>query len=229
MSYSISYNKIDGNTKGTRYTEKPDFCPVCKKGIDALPINAFESPFGDSNSNICIIFQCPRNKCFSPFLAYYFKYRVTDDIFHLSRTLTNRYFEVKIFSDIIKNISKLFPRIYNESLIAEENGLDTICGPGFRKSLEFLVKDYLVHKKPGDKDKICNSFLGTCIKDINNEQIREMAKRAAWIGNDETHYIREWDDKDIKNLKDLIDVVVSWIELEEKSKKYIDEMPDEST
>ncbi len=44
--------------------------------------------------------------------------------------------------------------------------------------------------------------------------LREIAKRAAWLGNDETHYVRKWEGKDLEDLKRLISLTIHWIEME---------------
>ncbi|MGF6947536.1 hypothetical protein QF028_000029 [Neobacillus sp. B4I6] len=51
-----------------------------------------------------------------------------------------------------------------------------------------------------------------------------MAERAVWLGNDETHYVRKWDDKDLKDLKNLIDLTVYFISMTIKANKYKAEM-----
>ena len=53
-----------------------------------------------------------------------------------------------------------------------------------------------------------------------------MAKRAAWLGNDETHYLRKWEGKDLDELKRLIELTIRWIEMVELSDGYIEEMPE---
>jgi hypothetical protein len=53
-----------------------------------------------------------------------------------------------------------------------------------------------------------------------------VAKRAAWLGNDETHYIRKWEDKDLDDLKKLIKLTVLWIEMEQMTKDALVEMPE---
>ena len=65
-----------------------------------------------------------------------------------------------------------------------------ICGTGYRKSLEFLIKDYLISTLPEDQhEAIKNKFLNNCIRDnISNINIKTVASRAVWLGNDETHY-----------------------------------------
>ena len=67
---------------------------------------------------------------------------------------------------------------------------------------------------------------GSCINKIDNSSIKELARRATWLGNDETHYIRKWEDRDIHDLKNLIDLTCQYITMESKSKAYLEEMPE---
>jgi hypothetical protein len=53
-----------------------------------------------------------------------------------------------------------------------------------------------------------------------------MAKRAAWLGNDETHYVRKWEDHDLPDLKKVIELTVLGIEMEEMTKDVIKDMPE---
>ena len=62
--------------------------------------------------------------------------------------------------------------------------------------------------------------------DVADERIKTVAKRAVWLGNDETHYVRKWNNKDVSNLKQLIDLTVRWIENEEETKKLLEDMPE---
>lgn len=133
----------------------------------------------------------------------------------------------KAFSETISKISGQFATIYNQAYYAEQMGLDQICGVGYRKAIEFLIKDYLISKET-DAQKIeiiKNKFLGNCIKDdVQDKNIREVAKRAVWIGNDETHYVRVWADKDVQNLKQLIELTVRWIENEIETEQVLQEI-----
>ena len=77
-----------------------------------------------------------------------------------------------------------------------------------------------------DAEEIKKLQLGPCIDDfVANDKVKQVAKRAAWIGNDETHYVRKWADKDLEYLKALIQLTVNWIEMEETTKKILAEMP----
>ena len=133
------------------------------------------------------------------------------------------------FSEIISSISSDFVQIYNQAYHAEQMSLDQICGVGYRKALEFLIKDYLLSKETDNtkKENIKNKLLGNCIKeDVQDKNIKEVSKRAVWLGNDETHYIRKWADKDVSNLKSLIDLTIRWIENEVETDRVLKEMPD---
>lgn len=127
-----------------------------------------------------------------------------------------QYEEIKVYSES-------FVRIYNQALQAEKTGLDEICGLGYRKAFEFLIKDYLLlNKESTFHTNIINSKLQSCIKDyIEDSNIKLIAERAVWLGNDHTHYIVKWKDKTLNDLKDLIHITTEWIVLTEKTKKKL--------
>jgi len=56
--------------------------------------------------------------------------------------------------------------------------------------------------------------------------VQAVAKRALWIGNDETHYSRKWEDRDINDLVTLIKLTLEWIDIERQSSEYLNEMPE---
>lgn len=144
------------------------------------------------------------------------------------RVLPNWEPDKKPFSRVICEISPSFETIYNQAYHAEQVGLNQICGVGYRKALEFLIKDYLISGESDEerKEEIKNKFLSNCIQDnVANEQVKIVAQRAVWIGNDETHYTRIWQDKDVTHLKQLIDLTIRWIENEVETKQLLEEMP----
>lgn len=86
---------------------------------------------------------------------------------------------------------------------------------GYRKALEFLIKDYAIKLNPDKSEKIKNISLSNCINDfINNERIKKLAKASAWLGNDETHYCRKHDEYDLKSLKSFLNATESFINSE---------------
>ena len=108
-------------------------------------------------------------------------------------------------------------------------GFDQICGMGYRKALEFLIKDYIISRDSSLKALVEKKLLSACINDhISSEQIKDIAKRAAWLGNDESHYVRVWKNQDVNSLISLIKLTVHWIETEYLTEKIISDMkPDQ--
>jgi len=211
---------FEGGNENLRFDKHPNECPHCHRSITPRIFQGFRF-----NSQLGIIYQCPDSNCREIFIAYYNqRHNGGNMFFEFTHTSIGKV-KGKKFSDNILGISSAFVDIYNQSVKAEELGLAHICGIGYRKALEFLIKDYLITLKPDKEDEIKKKFLGKCIKDfVENPNLKNMAERAAWLGNDETHYSRKWDDKDINDLKILIDVSVHWIEMELLTKKYKEEM-----
>lgn len=121
-------------------------------------------------------------------------------------------FQEEKFDEMIKKISSQFVKIYNQSLQAEKMGLDEIAGLGYRKSVEFLIKDFAIYENPDKVEEIKNTWMKVCIeKYIKNEQIKVLAERSDWIGNDEAHYIRKQENRDITDMKKFIKAMVYFI------------------
>jgi hypothetical protein len=131
--------------------------------------------------------------------------------------------------DIPEEITKLssnFVEINGQAATAEQYGLNQIAGVGYRKALEFLIKDYCITRHPDKAKEIKGAWLATCIKTyVDDANTKLCAERAAWLGNDETHYVRRWEDKDIGDLKILIKLTIAWIHNNLLTKKYLSDMP----
>lgn len=223
-SFWFDYNnqRYVGNT--------PDTCPLChvRVHIDAGRDSVL------SNGYLQHLFQCP--SCHDLFIGYYSLHehaekRSVHDLGKLQleilRPSRPRLEEV---SDSIQAISPSFVQIYNEAITAKEMELSQIAGPGFRKAVEFLIKDYAKTKVEDEEGRkaIEKAFVGAVVsKFIGDPRIQDVAKRALWLGNDETHYLRQWTDHDIKDLIALIRLTIHWIEMELLASKYKHEMPDE--
>jgi hypothetical protein len=200
----------------------PDECGLCHKSVNPVFIVG-QFVKGDHFSlQMESAFQCTNNQCNSLIIGYY-KRNSTTGTFILDKHAPIIP-KGKEFSSEIKDISTNFVEIYNQALYAEETGLSLISGIGYRKALEFLIKDYLICIDNENRDTILSMPLGQCINKLENHNIKEMARRATWIGNDEAHYVRKWEDKDLKDLKKLIEVVVYFIAMDVSSKKYLEEM-----
>jgi len=126
----------------------------------------------------------------------------------------------------ITKTSADFVTIYDQAMQAESAKLDQLVGMGLRKALEFLIKDFLVKEHAEEADEIRRMLLGRCIeKYVDDGKLKMAAQRAAWLGNDETHYERRWDTKDVTDLKRLVHLTENWIDSALVLRQYEDEMP----
>ena len=212
------------------YDKDPDHCPICHHGIH--PINISGNVINRERNNgdiVQILFRCPRRECQRAFIASYrqeynYHYHHPDGEFILRSTSPYAAIAPEIPEEI-KNISPDYENLMAQSSSAEHYQLDQIAGVGYRKALEYLIKDYATHKSPDDSEKIKGLFLGNVINEyVDDKNVQECAKRAAWLGNDETHYVRKWEEKDINDLKTLIKLTEAWITNNLLTEKYMREM-----
>lgn len=105
------------------------------------------------------------------------------------------------FCRIIVQISERFCSVFNEAFRTHYLGLYEICGPSYRKALEILIKDYCIFLHPERKETIVKDDLGKCVKEnIDSQTVRDIAERAVWLGNDESHYEKRWTSKNVDDL-----------------------------
>lgn len=220
MSAEISYLNSEGKDRlYNLYDRLPDYCPLCRKSI--IPEYILIHYKSDEHEEL--LCYCPNGDCSSLFFAVY-KSNVFDSEYKISHLYPFRR-QDKEFPVEIAELSPEFISIYNQAHHAEQEKLDMICGVGYRKGLEFLIKDFTIRVNPDKVDKIGSMPLQQCIqKYIDMPEIIGMAERAVWLGNDETHYVRKWEDKDINDLKKLIDLTVYFISMRLKAIQYMDEM-----
>lgn len=199
---------------------EPDECPACHhnqvpKYLDGSRVDS---------DHIDLVYQCTNADCRQVFVARYYQY-VHSDTYWIS-SLAPKVPKKIAFPDEIQKISPDFCAIYTQADSAETDGLNLIAGCGYRKSLEFLIKDYLIGVEPEKTEDIRKANLGTCIeKWVADPRVKSSAKRATWLGNDETHYLRKWDTKDLKDLKILIQLTLNWIHSSILTEKYESDMP----
>ena len=123
--------------------EYPNRCPICGDSIMPRMVQNFQN----LKINIySFLFECP--SCGKGFLGHYesineletyrnYKYNLLKCIGTFPRVPQERKFD-----DSLKSISPNFCKIYNEALFAETYGLNEIAGIGYRKALEFLIKEH---------------------------------------------------------------------------------------
>lgn len=189
-----------------------NYCPNCCRPIipDVVSKGCTDKIAG--KSNIYITLQCPGCEHFwvEEYLA--------------TLNGTNHYdlahvdVKPKLASDVpisndIEIISPIGKEIYLQALKAEQEKLNHIAGIGFRKSLEFLIKDFVILLNESDKIKIEKMQLKQVIeKYIDDEDLKTVALASTYIGNDEGHYFRKNPDKDISDLKKYIHGFIYFLE-----------------
>lgn len=207
-------------------------CPICGKEISPRFLYAHFSSNEDSldlfetikDSQVSSLYECP--SCHNGILVTYrvdFNEEYSQQ--YKKHVITKwKTFKIKSISppakaifpykDIISTVSPRFKSIYMQSLQAKLDGKDELVGIGYRKGIEFLIKDYLIYKEHEKSDKIPNMHLGDCINLIDSERIKTLARASIWLGNDETHYVRKHTDKDIQDLEKFINALVYYLTYE---------------
>lgn len=213
------------------YDHTPDVCPQCHHALNPKILQATVSgDIATPGTRLEIAFKCTHRNCQSMFIGQYVRRQLHQasgkmvGTFYFQKAVPISFQVPNIFPEV-EEISPSFKTIYTQASAAESYGLDEISGVGYRKALEFLIKDYCIHKDPDNEEGIKSAFLGSVINEhVNDANLKACAQRAAWLGNDETHYVRKWEDKDISDLKVLIDLSCVWVRSNVLTEKYLQEM-----
>ena len=218
-------DQINVDGAGTAGLDRfPDECPICR--IKIRPVGKYSKAGGKKYfADLECLFACTNLDCQGLFISYYKRSKADPSFIFDGRSKPIETTEYYIPSSIVP-LSPSFCSIYQQAHKAEEIGLTEICGVGYRKSIEFLIKDYASKKYPEKSSKIKSDTLGACIKSyVDDTRLKEVAERATWLGNDETHYERRWENKDLSDLKLLIKLSLHWIEMELLTAEALASMP----
>ena len=213
MKEKIEINTLNDHSTSPENIELASFCPCCGIAVhpDVLYGSCIAHDFEDENLIFLLNFAVTVKNV--SFQNMFLILKQKKDIYFLpvpqSKVLIAK------FSSKIEELSPDFVSIYKDSYIAECSGLTSICGMGYRKALEFLIKDYAIHKnsQANERDKIIQSPLMNCIKNyIQDERLVALAKASTWLGNDETHYIKKHPSYTLSNLKTFINAFLTFID-----------------
>lgn len=122
--------------------------------------------------------------------------------------------------DLEQELQSRFIETYLQSLTAENDGLDEIAGMGFRKSVEYLVKDWAIQSNPQDSEKINGLWLSAVINEYYEGDLKGILERATWLGNDQAHYNKLFEEYDISVLKELIELIMVELDRQYKLNHY---------
>lgn len=196
-----------------RFTiDRVDECPICHTVIEPILLSSIFYPDKDNDAKrtgICL-YRC--NCCFNAFMVQYdlIKSSCAVPLCVAPTTVSS-----KEFSQQINILSPNFVKIYNQAYKAEQLGLYEICGVGYRRSIEFLIKDYAIHNATDEatKDSIRAASLSVCVRQyIESDKLKVIASRAVWLGNDHAHYNKLFDEYTLDDLKRFICAAVNWID-----------------
>lgn len=195
MKQSIPFSTDDPYRPIMLTIDIPDTCPLCGTVayFERISSNAFFTPEDHRLCSWTLTLCCP--KCHG--------------IFHIDKSDNHDILICPSFGkcDLPEEIMNQYPdfaSLYRQSLAAEGYGLTDISGMGFRKALEFLVKEYAIRRFPDEESQILSEKLGQTIARIPAPQIQALAKACAWIGNDQTHILVKHPDYGIPEMKNFI-------------------------
>lgn len=213
MHQQIRTLNMSNYNESTETVSVATICPCC--GVSLIPEVPYatlsEDAEDESKNRLFVLNYCPH--CNNGFVSRH-TYDDSLDIYMLDSSSQINFFRVD-FSKNIQDLSPDFTSIFTDTAHAESLGLTSICGMGYRKALEFLVKDYSISIAPGDKENISKMPLAQCIdKYIANPKLKTLAKASAWLGNDETHYVRKHTTYGLPELKAFITAFVTYVDAE---------------
>ena len=210
MKKNIILNNLASGEKEKDPGELAGICPLCNHALSPTVLYASLIEYDDYEMNkVFLLNYCPN--CDNEFMSSHC-YDPEDEGFMYSSSAPTQFTE-HIFSNNLQKLSPQFVKAYNESLHAESLALTSICGMGYRKALEFLIKDYSISKNPDDRTKIEQLSLSQCINAyIDEERLKTLARASVWLGNDQTHYVQKHSDHGLKELKQFINAFVTFID-----------------
>ena len=210
----------------------PTECPCCNKTMasDLTPIiavnNLLPSDFMEDNKeNVKVESECDTvsvyrctscNSLFSIWSKHKAEMNENQEIVWTCEIQNMYPFNTHItrFSNEISELSPEFISVYKQSELAETQNLDEICGMGYRRALEFLVDAYIRKVKPNEMIDPCLNLGKKIDKYIDNQKIKILAKKSAWLGNDATHIVNTHPNRAVEDMKKFIKAITTMIDAE---------------
>ena len=207
VKYNVQSLEPDVYPDAAFQVEQITECPRCKGSIAPLFMGGSFKHFSyhyEKVAKIEFYLFCPH--CEQSFIGTYFANYDAGKYSNIALKAVEPLIPAKqAFNSYIKKLSPQFVKIYNQALAAESYGLNEIAGLGYRKALEFLVKDFSVHFNPSETETIKSMPLSSCVrKYIDDDSIQSLVEKSAWLGNDEAHYVRKHNDRDTNDMKTFI-------------------------
>lgn len=180
----------------------PAICPRCHQGMTP-DIRSYAQNWTDDD-DFGVVFSCPVCKHIF-FVSYVWAYNENNSsgpCMEISSVYPS-FPTIEIPSEM-ETLYPDFYQLYSQSAIAEASGLTLISGMGYRKALEFLIKNYLTKNNAEENDEILKEPLSASIKRIPYPRIRALAKASSWLGNDETHVVKKNPEYNVSDMKQFM-------------------------
>jgi len=139
--------KVPLGRKMWEFDKFPNKCPQCHHAIDPRQIGiVVRKEVVMGSATVELIFQCPQEDCLRAFIGLYIGDYSQHTRSHMMMLRATSPFipEPPEHSSEVRAVSPQAVAIYREAAAAEAWNLKEIAGCGYRKALEFLVKDYCV-------------------------------------------------------------------------------------
>lgn len=193
--------------------EIPKGCPHCYSGEFPIVFSSTKTILKDGSTSTIVMVQCP--VC-SKFFALQYILKGGEHGGWKTELIPYTYQPIVTISvpEKFDKFSPDFKVIYKQAEIAYKLKLNKICGMGYRKAIEQLVKDFLIFSNPNDKEKILKLNLSQAINRIDNDKIKILSKAVTYLANDHVHLINKHPDRDIEDIRNFISSLIAAISLE---------------
>lgn len=170
--------------------EVENCCPFCGTCNDPIKITDLNNIKSENPLKIfSIIF---KTTCCSRYFVSFYLYnqgysKLTTHLFtypSIKTEILHKEFEI---------ISPNFVKMFNQAKTASKLGLSELACIGYRTSIEFLLKDFLINVRKQDEKTIAKTSLADIISYFNEKEISVSADVVRIFGNDKTHYIAKYD------------------------------------
>lgn len=212
--------------------EEPNICPHCH--VTNTPHHKWIVESKDTDNIACYLtaWKCSNAKCNKIMVALH---KLNESDFIFSRFLNGLpkgpdwpkpILELRSGNETSEEeqIDSKFIKTYLQSLEAENYGLDELAGMGYRKAIEYLVKDWAIQNNKDKKEEIEKLWLGAVISNYFDGDLKGILERATWLGNDQAHYNRLFEEFDIDVLKELIDLIMVELDRDYKKAHYLEKI-----
>lgn len=233
VSDQLLMDATDALNRRRRFTldELPDECPICH--VHGQQIQE-DQAFIRAGWELYTVLRCPRKQCDAVYYGIYNIKSLIEEsgfageaIYKRSAPSTPQQYDVP---ESLEALSPRFAEIVGQAAASDSMGWTEVAGPGYRKALEFLIKDYLIKSKfaddPEKQAQVREKQLMPCINMLDDGNVKSVATRATWLGNDETHYDRRWSEMEIKDLKALLRLTILHIDADLQTREFLAAMPE---